>query len=196
MAAALLRGSRSIQNVNEHHHLIILRYSSIAKQSHHNDHSQNQVYLKPSTIIGSWEAPKSPKEALTKLALLRRDYAKQVKELRKHYINEMELQRQEKLRKDEALKLQILRQREERNKAKAAAAQARALQRKAFEDEFRQTLMKEKTEKLEYWRKREQAIQDRKNSKKELIERQSSLWIDEEKLEEQIMRTEDDNVDL
>lgn len=191
MAAALLRGGRT------NRHLPLIRYSSTvtttAKPSHHKEHSQNQVYLKPSSVIGSWEPPKTPKEAEAKLALLRRDYAKQVKELRKQYIHEMELQRQEQLRKDEARMVEILRQREERNKSKAAAAQARAAERKAFEEEFRETLMKERTEKLEYWRMREKTIAEKKNSKKELIRRQSSMWIDEEHLEAMILRNIVDN---
>lgn len=53
----------------------------------------------------------------------------------------MELQREEQLRKDEARKVEILRQREERDKYKAAAAQVRATERKAFEQEFRHTLV-------------------------------------------------------
>ncbi|XP_010668046.2 uncharacterized protein LOC104885034 isoform X1 [Beta vulgaris subsp. vulgaris] len=185
MASALVRGGRSKP------HLAIVRHSSTltttTKASHHKEHSQNQVYLKPNDIIGSWSPPKDPKEAEAKLALLRRDYAKQVKELRKQYIHEMELQRQEQLRKDEARKVEILRQREERNKSKAAAAQARAAERKAFEEEFRHTLMKERAQKLDYWRMREKAIEERKKSKTELIRRQSSMWIEEKKLERNIL---------
>jgi len=115
--------------------------STASKPSHHREHSRNQEYLKPTAFVGSWEAPKDPREAQAKLAHLRRDYAKQVKDLRKHYIYEMELQHQEQIRKDEARREEILRQREERNKSKAAAAEARAVERKAFEDEFRQTLV-------------------------------------------------------
>ncbi|XP_021734180.1 mediator of RNA polymerase II transcription subunit 12-like [Chenopodium quinoa] len=187
MAASLLKARHS-----NHHITTIFRHSSTlstTKPSHHNEHSQNQVYLKPSNIIGSWEPPKNPKEAQAKLAFLRRDYAKQVKELRKQYIHEMELQREEQLRKDEARKVEILRQREERNKSKAAAAQARAVERKAFEEDFRNTLMKERTEKLEYWRMREKSIEEKKNNEKELIRRQSGKWIEEGQMEAMIMRT-------
>lgn len=157
--------------------------STHAKPSHHKEHSRNQEYLKPTSFIGSWEAPKDPKEAQAKLAQLRRDYAKQVKDIRKQYIYEMELQRQEQIRKEEARREEILRQREERKKSKAAAAKIRAAERKAVEDEFRQTLMKERVEKLEYWKRRQQAIEEKKNIKKELIRKQSSTWIDEDKLE-------------
>ncbi|XP_057537595.1 uncharacterized protein LOC130815224 [Amaranthus tricolor] len=184
MAATLLRGGRS------KHHLTIIRHfssSSAINPSHHKDHSQNHVYLEPTPIIGSWQPPKDPKEAEAKLASLRRDYAKQVKELRKQYIHEMELQKQEKMRKDEARMVEMLRQREERNRSKATAAQARAAERKIFEQEFRETLMKEKTEKLEHWRMREKAIEERKNAEKENLHRQSSMWIDEKELEVRIM---------
>uniref|UniRef100_A0A803M807 Uncharacterized protein n=1 Tax=Chenopodium quinoa TaxID=63459 RepID=A0A803M807_CHEQI len=186
------------------------------------------------TKYGSWEPPKNPKEAQAKLAFLRRDYAKQVKEPCKEYIHEMELQREEQLRKDEARKAEILQQREKRNKSKAAATQARAAERKAFEEEFRNTLvndaemplnwedhhcvsmilrmnfslgsprfmldligwnsaqvdckMKERTEKLDYWRMREKSIEEKKNSKKELIHRQSGKWIEEGNMEAMIMR--------
>ncbi|XP_021745994.1 uncharacterized protein LOC110711860 [Chenopodium quinoa] len=100
----------------------------------------------------------------------------------------MELQREEQLRKDEARKAEILQQREKRNKSKAAATQARAAERKAFEEEFRNTLMKERTEKLDYWRMREKSIEEKKNSKKELIHRQSGKWIEEGNMEAMIMR--------
>ena len=47
--------------------------------------------------------------------------------------------------------------------------------------------MKEKTEKLEHWRMREKAIEERKNAEKENLHRQSSMWIDEKELEVRIM---------
>lgn len=43
--------------------------------------------------------------------------------------------------------------------------------------------LKEKEEKLEYWRKRENLVQEKKEKKKEDLRRQSSMWIDENKLE-------------
>lgn len=48
--------------------------------------------------------------------------------------------------------------------------------------------MKERREKLEYWRMREKAIEGKKEDKKELIRRQSSEWIDEEKFEAIILQ--------
>ncbi|KAF6159186.1 hypothetical protein GIB67_032803 [Kingdonia uniflora] len=105
-----------------------------------NHNHQEQEYNKPCDFLGSWEQPKTPREAEKKLGLLRRDYAKQVKELRKEYFYEMELQRQEKQRKDEAKREATLVAKEERKVAKAAMLQVKAAERKASEEELRQTL--------------------------------------------------------
>ncbi|KAL9247437.1 hypothetical protein vseg_020869 [Gypsophila vaccaria] len=187
MAAATSISRRITTNL----HRKLSTLTTTQKPSHHRDHIQNHVYQPPTTFIGSFlqdSPPKNPKQAMAKLAQLRRDYAKQVKEVRKEYIHEMELQRQEKQRKAEARKVEILRQREERLKSKAAAAQARAVERKAFEEDFRQQLMKEKTEKLEYWKLRQKRIAERKNNKKELICKQSFKWIDEKELESKVLQ--------
>ncbi|GAB4860834.1 hypothetical protein Ancab_035996 [Ancistrocladus abbreviatus] len=188
MAAAIQISRRSSIAISNSY--LNLRFTSTVasdKPSHHNDHKRNHLYLKPNNFIGSWESPRNPKEAESNLAQLRRDYAKQVRELRKQYIYEMELQRQEQLRKDEARREEIARQREERKKTKAAAAQARAAERKAFEEEFRQTLLKERTEKLEYWRMKEKEWEEKKKEKRELLHRQSSEWIDEKDFEAKIL---------
>ncbi|GMH08036.1 hypothetical protein Nepgr_009876 [Nepenthes gracilis] len=175
----LSKTSFSLSTQNFRYSSTVAPSSAADKPSHHNDHKRNHVYLSPNDFIGSWEPHKNPKQAESNLAQLRRDYARQVKELRKQYICEMELQRQEKLRKDEARREEIRREREERKKSKAAAAEARAAERKAFEEDFRQTLLKEKTEKLEYWRTREKERKEKKIEKKQLLHRQSSMWIDE-----------------
>lgn len=47
--------------------------------------------------------------------------------------------------------------------------------------------LKEREEKLEYWRKREKLVQEKKEKKKEDLRRQSSMWIDENKLEARIL---------
>ncbi|KAK9102010.1 hypothetical protein Sjap_019264 [Stephania japonica] len=143
----------------------------------HADHQHE--YAKPSDFVGSWKTPETPKSAEKRLARLRIEYAKQVRELRKEYIHEMELQRLEKLRKDEAKREAVSRAKEERKAAKAAVAKAKAAERKVFEEEFRQTLLKERADKLEYWRSKEKGWEAKKQEKKELVRRQSSLWIDE-----------------
>ncbi|KAK9266391.1 hypothetical protein L1049_027293 [Liquidambar formosana] len=161
--------------------------STSTSSSHHNYHQQNHAYLQPTDYIGSWKTPTNPKEAEAKLAQLKRDYAKKVKQIRKEYIYEVELQRLEKQRKDEAKKEAIRQATEERKKLKAAAAEARAAERKVAEEEFRQTLLKERTEKLENWRMKENLREEKKKEKNELLCRQSSMWIDEAVLEKKIL---------
>ncbi|KAJ0093384.1 hypothetical protein Patl1_26023 [Pistacia atlantica] len=155
--------------------------------SHRNNHQQTHQFLAPNSFLGSWEAPKNPKEAEKKLALLRREYAKQVKETRKVYIEEMEMLRLEKQRKDEAKKEALRLANEERKKLKAEAAKVRAEERRIALEEFRQVLSKERAEKLENWRMKEKARVEKKKEKEELIRRQSSVWVDENKLEKKIL---------
>ncbi|KAI3746885.1 hypothetical protein L6452_09327 [Arctium lappa] len=160
--------------------------STIAAPSHHNDHQRNQEYLSPNHYLNSWKPPKDPKEAQAKLNLLRRDYAKKVKAVRKEYIHEMELQRLEKQRKDEIRKEALRIESEERKAAKTAEKKAKAAERQVAEEEFRQTLLKERGEKLEYHKMREQKIMEKKKGKNEILRRQSSIWIDEDELEKKI----------
>ncbi|RVW76105.1 hypothetical protein CK203_049141 [Vitis vinifera] len=101
--------------------------------------SRPYVY-RPQLLHWKLDGPADPKVAQAKLAGLRRDYAKKVKELRLQYIHEVELQREDKRRKDEAKREAARRAQAEIKASKAAAAQARAAERKVFEEEFRQTL--------------------------------------------------------
>ncbi|XP_044484813.1 MAP7 domain-containing protein 2-like [Mangifera indica] len=158
-----------------------------SQPSHRNNHQQTHQFLGPNSFLGSWEALKDPKEAERKLALLRRQYAKQVKETRKAYIEEMEMLRLEKQRKDEAKKEAIRLANEERKKLKAEAAKVRAEERRIALEEFRQVLLKERAEKLENWRMKEKARVEKKKEKIELIHRQSSVWIDEDQLEKKLV---------
>lgn len=127
--AALLRTPRSSQTLETlfAQQTLLLRSFSTAS-SHHNHHQQNHKYLSPSEFLNSWDPPKDPKEAESKLAHLRRQYAKQVKDVRKEYIQEMELQRIEKQRKDEAKKEALRIANEERKAAKMAAKKANVIQ--------------------------------------------------------------------
>ena len=120
---------------------LLRSFSTSIKSTHHNNHQQTHTYLEASAFVGSWEAPKDPEEAQAKLALLRRDYAKQVKQVRKNYIQEVELLRLEKQRKDEAKREALRVANEERKKLKAEAAKARAEERKVADEEFRRTLV-------------------------------------------------------
>lgn len=49
--------------------------------------------------------------------------------------------------------------------------------------------MKERAEKLEYWRMRTKQIKEKKEEKHELLRRKSSEWIDESVLEKKIFDT-------
>lgn len=167
--------------------------TSTAVQSHHNDNKRNHEFLQPNDYLNSWRVPKDPKEAEAKLARLRRAYAKKVKEVRKEYIQEMELQRIEKMRKDEAKKEAQRIANEERKAAKAAEKKAKAKEREAAEEEFRKTLLKERQEKLEYWRMREKNFAKKKKEKNDLLRRQSSMWIDEKDLDQKILEAAIDN---
>ncbi|KAF2565074.1 hypothetical protein F2Q70_00018548 [Brassica cretica] len=121
------------------------------------------------------------------LAQLRRDYAKKVSLYRKDYVHEIEMLRVEKQRKDEARLVAERAANEERRRLKAEAAKVRAEERKFFEKEFRRTLMKERGEKLEFWRMTGLKREEKKKDKKKLLHEQSSLWIEPKELEKKIM---------
>ncbi|XP_021888288.1 vicilin-like seed storage protein At2g18540 [Carica papaya] len=173
-----------------------IRSFSNKATSHHSHHQQTHKFLEASSFIGSWEAPKNPKEAESRLTQLRRDYAKQVKELRKEYVHEMALLRLEKQRKDEARMQTIRAANEERKRLKAEVAKVRAQERMVAEEEFRRTLLKERIEKLENWRMKEKVREDKKTEKSKLLSRQSSMWIDESELEKKIKDALDDTTSL
>ncbi|KAK8986051.1 hypothetical protein V6N11_082337 [Hibiscus sabdariffa] len=164
---------------------LIRSFSS--KTSHHNNHQTTHKYLDPNSFLGSWKSPAHPKEAERKLAQLRRDYAKQVKDVRKEYIHEMELLRLEKLRKEEARKEAIRVANEERKRLKAEAAKVRAQERMIAEEEFRKTLLKERAEKLENWRMKQKLHENKKKEANELLRRRSSIWIEEHELEKKLL---------
>jgi hypothetical protein len=156
--------------------------TATAKPVVHNRNHQTHKYISPSKYINSWKSPKNPREAELQLLHLRRDYAKKVKQVRKEYIEEMELQRIDKQIKDEKKKEALRIANEERRAAKAAARMAEAAERQIADEQFRQTLLKERAEKLEYWKKRSEAIEEKKKEKNEKIRRKSSEWVEESKL--------------
>ncbi|KAJ4751586.1 stress response NST1-like protein [Rhynchospora pubera] len=162
------------------HSQSLRRLSSSAR----NDGSDLQ---KPCEFLGSWTPPSDPRVAQANLERLRRAYGKQVRQLRKEYAHEVEMLRVEKQMKDDARREAVRIASEERKKAKAAAAQTRAAEREAFLEEFRQTLMKERAEKLEYWRKKEKLNQEKKAEKRELLRKQSSVWVSDHNLESRIL---------
>ncbi|KAL0737903.1 hypothetical protein Bca4012_014113 [Brassica carinata] len=157
-----------------------------AEATHHRSHQETHSFLEPESYIGSWEAPRDPKDAERMLAQLRRDYAKKVSLYRREYVHEIEMLRVEKQRKDEARLLAERAANEERRRLKAEAAKVRAEERKIFEEEFRKTLMKERAEKLEFWRMTGLKREDKKKARKKLLHEQSSLWIEPKELEKKI----------
>ncbi|WCJ41923.1 hypothetical protein M5689_022759 [Euphorbia peplus] len=169
--------------------MMFRRMMSSSTTGHHKSHQSRHQYSEAESWIGSWESPKTPEEGKWKLAVLRRDYGKKVKAVRKEYIKEVEGMRVEKERKDAAKKEAIRVATEERNKLKAQAAQLRAQQRTLAQHEFRQILLKERAEKLEYWRMNETKRQEKKKTKAEGLHMQSSLWIDQNILEKKILET-------
>ncbi|EYU31453.1 hypothetical protein ABFS82_07G067200 [Erythranthe guttata] len=189
----LLRRSPAGSAVRRHFSTSSLSESSSSISSaHRNQHD----FLSPSTYINSWQPSRCPKEAAAQLTFLRRDYARKMKEIRKDFITEMELQKIEKMRKNEA-RMEALRiANEEKRAAKDAKKKAEAIERQAAEQEFRQVLMKEREDKLEYWRMREKNIQKKKKDKNELLRKQSSLWVDVSELDKKINEVFLDTVQL
>lgn len=56
--------------------------------------------------------------------------------------------------------------------------------------------LKERQEKLEYWRMREENFSKKKKEKNDLLRRQSSMWIDEKELEKKTLEAIVDTVHL
>ncbi|KAI3470000.1 hypothetical protein Pfo_026663 [Paulownia fortunei] len=188
----LLRRAPSESAVLRHFSTAPTSTTSESSSAHRNHHD----FLPPSSYLNSWKPSRNPKEAAAQLAFLRRDYDRKVKQIRKEYIKEMELQRIEKLRKDAARKEALRIANEERKAAKDAKKKAEAIERQAAEQEFRQMLMKERADKLEYWRMREKNIEEKKTGKNELMRRQSSLWVDESEIEKKTLEAILDSVRL
>ncbi|KAL6960170.1 hypothetical protein U1Q18_047000, partial [Sarracenia purpurea var. burkii] len=56
--------------------------------------------------------------------------------------------------------------------------------------------LKERTEKLEYWRMKEKLVKEKKKDKNELVRRQSSVWIEEADLEKKLLEVIVDTIHL
>ncbi|ONK55968.1 uncharacterized protein A4U43_C10F2790 [Asparagus officinalis] len=130
------------------------------------------------------------------LERLRKDYAKKVKEVRRAYAHEVDLLRAEKERRDEARREAARVANEQRKKEKAAAAESRAVERRAFEEEFRQMLMKERAQKLESWRGKEEMREKKKEEERELLRKQTSVWVSEENMENRMLEALVDSTPL
>ena len=174
------------------HHLLRRFHASARALSRAEPHEFSQ----PSDYLGSW-AERAPatvaagggdtREAWARLERLRKGYAREVGELRRQYAYEAQLLEAERQRKAEARAEAARVANEERKAAKAAAAQTRAAERRAFELDFRQALMKERAQKLESWRNKEKLKAQKKAEHRELLRRQSSVWVAEDKMEKKIL---------
>ncbi|KAM0898099.1 hypothetical protein ACQ4PT_022175 [Festuca glaucescens] len=175
------------------HHLIRCFHASAQALARVDPHEHSQ----PSGNLGSWgqSAPAAAaagggdtREAWARLERLRKGYARDVGKLRKQYAYEAQLLEAERQRKAEARAEAVRVANEERKAAKAAAAQTRAAERRVFELDFRQALMKERAEKLESWRNKEKLKAQKKTDNRELLRKKSSMWISEDKMETKILQ--------
>ncbi|KAK9933169.1 hypothetical protein M0R45_020374 [Rubus argutus] len=162
-------------------HRTLRSFSTTTSPSYHSTHQ----FSEPKSLVANWNAPSNPKEAEAEaklsqlrkyynLLVLRRDYAKHVKEVRMKSIMEVELMRLEMLRVDEARKEALRIQNEQTKRLKAEAAKVRAQKRQAAKQESEQTLLKQKAEKLENLKKKEMLREAKKKEKNEVLHCQSS----------------------
>ncbi|XP_047087511.1 uncharacterized protein LOC124699215 [Lolium rigidum] len=175
------------------HHLLRRFHASAQALARVDPHEHSQ----PSGYLGSWgqSAPAAAaagggdtREAWARLERLRKGYARDVGTLRKQYAYEAQLLEAERQRKAEARAEAVRAANEERKAAKAAAAQTRAAERRVFELDFRQALMRERAEKLESWRNKEKLKAQKKTDSRELLRKKSSMWISEDKMETKILQ--------
>jgi hypothetical protein len=127
-------------------HLLRRFHASAQALSRVDPHEHSQ----PSGYLGSWgeSAPATgaagggdTRQAWARLERLRKGYARDVGKLRRQYAYEAQLLEAERQRKAEARAEAVRVANEERKAAKAAAAQTRAAERRAFELDFRQALV-------------------------------------------------------
>jgi hypothetical protein len=103
--------------------------------------AERHEFSSPSGYLGSWEPAAEPREAWARLERLRKGYSRGVREMRRQYAYEVQLMDAERQRRAEARSEAARVANEERKAAKAAAAQTRAAERRAFEQDFRHALV-------------------------------------------------------
>ncbi|KAF0896540.1 hypothetical protein E2562_024393 [Oryza meyeriana var. granulata] len=165
----------ALSSSRPHHHLLRPLLRSFHATAQAMARSEPHEFSKPSEYLGSWEPAGDPREAWAQLERLCKGYARDVRQLRRQYSYEMELLEAERQRKAEARAEAARLANEERKAARAAAAQTRAAERRAFEQVFRQALMKERAEKLESWREKEKHRAQKKLSLQLVSHRAVSL---------------------
>ncbi|XP_066334919.1 uncharacterized protein [Miscanthus floridulus] len=177
----------ALSSSRAHHHLLRPLLRGFHASARALARAEPHEFSKPSGYLGSWEPAAEPREAWARLDRLRKGYARDVRQLRRQYAYEVQLMEAERQRKADARAEAARIANQERKAAKLAAAQTRAAERRAFEEDFRQTLMKERAEKLESWRKKEKLKEQKKAEQKELLRKKSSMWLSEDKIEQQIL---------
>ncbi|CAD6258314.1 unnamed protein product [Miscanthus lutarioriparius] len=177
----------ALSSSRPHHHLLRPLLRGFHASARALARAEPHEFSKPSGYLGSWEPAAEPREAWARLDRLRKGYARDVRQLRRQYAYEVQLMEAERQRKADARAEAARIANQERKAAKLAAAQTRAAERRAFEEDFRQTLMKERAEKLESWRKKEKLKEQKKAEQKELLHKKSSMWLSEDKIEQQIL---------
>ena len=118
------------------HHLLRLLFRGFHASARTLARAEPHEFSKPSRYLGSWEPVAEPQEAWGRLDRLCKWYVRDV-QLRRQYAYEVQLMEAERQRKAEAARIAN----QERRAAKLAAAQTRAAERRAFEEDFCQTLV-------------------------------------------------------
>jgi len=148
------------------------------------------------SFMGSWKPTDNPGLAKSRLVKLRKNYEKEVKELRKQYFYEMEAKKLEDQVKREAELERMKVAREERKAAKRERSQLLATQRQQQSQEFREMLQRERAKKAEIRMRKEKSLEQKRAREKELIWKKSSLWIDEKDLDRRIVEAMVDTTPL
>ncbi|MCL7039081.1 hypothetical protein MKW94_005698 [Papaver nudicaule] len=76
---------------------------------------------------------------------------------------------------------------QERIAAKSSMSKAKAAERQIFEQEFLQTIMKERAQNLKSWGLKEHVREEKKLEKVKELRKQSSVWIEETDMEKKII---------
>ena len=131
----------ALSSSRPHHHLLRPLLRGFHASARALARAEPHEFSKPSGYLGSWEPAAEPREAWARLDRLRKGYARDVRQLRRQYAYEVQLMEAERQRKADARAEAARIANQERKAAKLAAAQTRAAERRAFEEDFRQTLV-------------------------------------------------------
>lgn len=146
MASTLSYLLRRAHHHHDHHRLHLSLRSLTTKIDHPSKYGppRPHEHTKPSTFLSTWKDPpptSDPRDALRRLEDLRKDYSRKVSACRKEYMYEMEMQRQEKIMKEQAKRDASRVAREESKAAKKETDVARLEKHNAFREELKLTLV-------------------------------------------------------